>query len=37
MAGDEVKHTRLHVDDACRLIETILIMVVMSGGLDVGR
>ncbi len=34
---DDVSYTELHIDDACRLMEAIMVMLLIDGGVDVEK
>jgi hypothetical protein len=35
--GDDVSHTDLDIDDVCSLIEAVVVMAVVGGGVDAER
>ena len=34
---DDVSYTELHIDDACRLIKAVVVMLLIGGGVDVEK
>ncbi len=35
--GDDVSYTELHIDDACRLMEAVMVMLLIGGDVDVEK
>jgi len=34
---DDVSYTKLHIDNACRLVEAMMVMLIIDEGVDVER